>query len=190
MRGFFFLPVLIVVCFIALFGSFFAYKPLLRKYNGIMGPGKAYFVTCGLLLVVAVIVSLVQAGINGSKVSAGEVILTIVIALLAAAYIAYLMIAKCTTVAQRIFLPFAAVFIAFGWSWRFLGAIFLKIPMNSDIGKEKKTVFPEYLTSPEGDSFRKVYEGSETADYECGKTGARVQFRDVDFDEGYPTGWR
>ncbi len=181
------MAILIIVVILAMLASLFGYARLRRAYNGVIGVPGSYFATIGLMLTVYMIIGLFQPK---TEVGAGiaEIIFTIAVAIIAIGYLVFVMLCKCNTLAQKIFLPFAVVLIAFGWCWRLLGAIFMKIPMQVDMG-EKKAAFPEMLRSPDGDDYRKINDSGEQADYECSRTGKRVHFWWSDFEDGCPTGW-
>ncbi len=123
------MTVLIIIAAVAMLVSLFGYARLRRAYNGVIGVPGSYFATIGIMLVVYMII-----GLFGPKTEVGagvaEIITTIVVGIIAIGYLVYVMLCKCKTVAQRIFLPIAVVLIAFGWCWRLLGAIFMKIPME------------------------------------------------------------
>ena len=158
--------------------SLFGYKSFRRKYVGIIGVGGSYLILLGLMLLVTGIVQL----INGAP-SKTELVITLVLAVLAILYMVFVIVVKCKTVAQRIFLPLVAGFI-----WKLLAAIVFRTPLNSGIEAPAST-FPQKLRSPEGDDYILVNATAELANYSCSKTGATVQFHAADFEDGNPTGW-
>lgn len=178
--------VLIAIAVIAMLGGAFFYNPLRRKMAGIVGVGGSYLILIGIMLLITCIAMI----FGGEKIGANgvEIVVTIIFMVLTLGYMVFIMITRCNTVMQKIMLPFAAILIGMGFAWRLLALLILHIPMEN--GKTAKTsVFPRAITSPEGERFTIENEGTDIATYYCARTGARVQFRDCDFDEGYPTGW-
>ncbi|MBR6790548.1 MAG: hypothetical protein IKM31_06760 [Oscillospiraceae bacterium] len=167
----------------------FGYNAFRRKMYGIIGVPGSYFSLIGMMLIVLLIGQLFSGGEVGASI--GEIIGYVVLALVFLAYMIYVMIVRCDTVGQRIMLPFMAALIAFGFVWRFLAALLLHIPMGNGSPAEVKSVFPEYLRSPDGETFRKEREGSDTCEYYCSRTGERVTFHSAGAgDEGFlPAGW-
>ncbi len=157
-----------------------------RKVYGIIGVGGSYFVLLGIISLVMLIGQLVT---NFGNVQFGELIVYIVFALGGVGYLVFLMIFSCDTVGMRIFLPFAAVFIAMGFVWRFMLSLLLHIPMGSGEPEKKGVTFPATIYSSQGEMFTLENDSGDNATYYCSKTGERVHFRDCDFDDTTPTGW-
>ncbi|MGM9593030.1 MAG: hypothetical protein ACI3U8_01615 [Candidatus Onthomonas sp.] len=182
------MAILIALAVVAMLGGAIFYNPLRRKMAGIIGVGGAYVVLIGIMLLVACFTQLF--GGPNVETNVTEIIVSVVFMVIAIGYMIYVMLTRCTTVAQRIALPFVACLIGLGFAWRLLAAIVLHIPMES--GKtEKKSSFPASMMSPEGEYFTLENDSGDNATYYCPRTGERAHFRDADFDEGFfPTGWR
>lgn len=176
--------ILMILAGIVMLAGAIFYNPVRKKMAGIIGVGGSYFVLLGVLLIINF-----KEVIGEAKDNKVVIIVPIVFILIAIAYLVFAML-RCETVGQRIFLPFAACLIGFGFAWRLLGAIVFHIPMES--GKvEKASAFPYSIESPEGENFTLEDDSGDNAAYYCSRTGQRAQFRDVDFEDGgCPTGWR
>ena len=122
---------LLILCAVFMVGGFVAYNPLRRKMDGIIGVGGAYFILIGILMLFASIGQIAGTISGTSNVSALEIILGIAVAVAGLGYMVIVMLSRCQTAGQRILLPFAAMFIGFGFCWRLLAAIFLHMPMES-----------------------------------------------------------
>lgn len=109
-----------------------SYNKVRQKWGRIIGVFGSYMVLMGLMLLVEVIRSLF-ALITGNKnafgAGAGEIILMVIIMIACLGYMAMCM-RKCSTVKEKILLPFAACMIGLGFCWRLLGSIVLHIPMS------------------------------------------------------------
>lgn len=177
--------ILMIILGIIMIVSAVCYNPIRRKTAGVIGVGGSYFFLLGVVL-------LINFGQVVEEMKDRKVMMIIPILFILAAfgYIILAMITRCNSVAQRIFLPFAACLIGFGFAWRLLGAIVLHIPMES--GKAEKTsAFPNSVYSPDGENFTLENDSGDNATYYCTRTGQRAHFRDVDFEDGgCPTGWR
>lgn len=184
--------ILMVILFIFTLTGVFGYNSLRRKFAGIIGVGGSYVILLGVMLVVMIPGS-IAARFRGEELAAstGEIILTIVIALLCLAYMAYVILTRCETKAQKIMLPFVACMIGAGFCWKLLGAIFLHMPMesgNSDTGSSDFK-FPQRLVDPQGNFYELMNAGGDNANYHCSKTGQTVLFYSCDFIDGLPNGW-
>lgn len=122
---------LLILCAVFMVGGFVAYNPLRRKMDGIIGVGGAYLILLGILMLFASIGQIAGTISGASNVSALEIILGIAVAVSGLGYMVIVMLSRCQTAGQRILLPFAAMFIGFGFCWRLLAAIFLHMPMES-----------------------------------------------------------
>lgn len=178
---------LVVVAVVAMLAGAIFYNPLRRKVDGIIGVGGAYIILVGVLLLVMTIGNLF--GLSSGETQASDLIVAIVFLVLSIAYTVYVMICKCETVMQRVTLPFIAALIGMGFCWRLLMKIFLHVPMaggNSSGGSG----FPQYIKSPKGETYRLVHSSSTHVNYECSRTGDKVQFTLNASDElALPAGW-
>lgn len=178
--------ILIAIAVIAMLGGAIFYNPLRRKMSNIIGVGGSYMILIGIMLLVVSIVELFTR--SESKSSTMETVISIIFMVLCLGYMVYVMLARCNTAAQRIWLPFAACLIGLGFCWRFLAALILHIPMES--GKAQQVVFPAVLYDPSENEFRLQSNSGDHADYYCRATGQSVQFWEADLAEGLPSGWR
>lgn len=178
--------VLIIVAMACMFGGFFGYNSLRRKYAGIMGIPGAYLILIGLMLLVSLIGSLFMDGPEGSA-TLMEKVMTIIIMLLGLAYMVYVIVVKCETKAQKIMLPFAALMIGFGFVWRLLAAIVLHMPMES--GKVETASFPSAMRDSGGDVWELISNNDVYAEYRCARTGERREFGIGEFSNGKPFGF-
>lgn len=110
------------------------FKKLRRKWAHIMGVFGSYVIFMGLMLVVQIIASLI-ALITGSEEAFGaggaEIVFMIIVMVVCLGYMVICMM-KCSTVKERIMLPFAASMIAAGFIWRLLGSIIFHTPISDD----------------------------------------------------------
>lgn len=180
--------VLIGIAVLAALASLFAYNPMRRKMAGIVGVGGAYVILVGLMTLVMV-VGQVVTGNAGTNVPIGEVITEAVVALVCVGYMVYVMLTRCHTTGQKVLLPVASVLIGFGFCYRLVWALITHAPVGGEQASPED-VFPETITSPEGESFRREWAAGEHAGYWCARTGQKVQFWTYDFkDGGCPSGW-
>ena len=123
-------PIIVIgiISAVCVLTSLIGYKAFRRKYAGIIGVGGSYLILLGLMLLVTGIVQLIKGAPSQS-----ELVITLVLAALAMLYLVFVIVVKCKTVAQRIFLPFVAIFIAVGFIWRLLAAIVLRIPDRKSV---------------------------------------------------------
>lgn len=184
------MEILIPVLLIFIVGSFFLYNTVRRKYREIIGVGGSYLLATGLILLIALIVAIFSPEMRNSM-EGGVVglIIYIVLALAAVAYLVFVMLIKCKNVAQRIMLPFAVLIMAFGFATRFLASIFLHLPMES--GKEEEEeIFPRFIEDDNGNKWELMNHGVDNATYYCQKTSEQRFFYKSDFKEGLsPTGF-
>ena len=180
---------LLIVAVVLMLIGFFGYNPLRRKYAGVIGVGGSYFILLGLLLLVSSVGQIARMIAGDSKTSTLEIILGLVVMLVCLAYMVYVMLTRCETVAQRILLPFVACLIGFGFCWRLLGAIIFHMPIES--GKHTGgAVFPPVLYDNYENRFELLNAGGDNATYRCHKTGQDVLFYESDLSDGLPNGWR
>ena len=178
--------ILVVLACLAMLGGAIFYNPLRRRMSGIIGVGGAYIVLIGVMLVIMCIGQLFGAA--GAAANGTEIVMSVVFMVLALGYMVFVMLTRCSSASERILLPFAACLIGLGFAWRLLGAIVLHIPMKN--GKtERKSVFPASIIAPDGETFTLENDSNDHATYYCSRTGQRAQFRDADFEDGFPTGW-
>ena len=123
---------LIIFAIVLMVVGYFGYNPLRKKWAGIIGVGGSYIVLLGVGLLVMMIGSLISL-ITGGSTEGGivEVIISVIAMLLCLAYMVYVMLTRCETIAQRILLPFVACLIGFGFCWRLLASIVFHAPMES-----------------------------------------------------------
>lgn len=120
------------VAFIFVIVGTMRYDKLRRKWARIIGVGGAYVILIGIMLLVEIIVSLF-ALISGNKdafAGAGETILLVIVMMACMAYMVICMM-KCSTVKERLMLPFAACMIGAGFCWRLIGSIVFHTPMSN-----------------------------------------------------------
>lgn len=123
--------IIVLVLFFGIFGAIF-YNGLRRKVFGVIGVGGSYLATIGIMCFVTLAISLFD---KKSHPSVMDVLGLLVIGADCVAYLVYIMITRCNSVAQRVMLPFIALFIAFGFCERFLLGMLLKIPMGDGTPK-------------------------------------------------------
>lgn len=182
------IAVLIGIAVAAMLGGAIFYNPLRRKMMGVIGVGGSYLILIGIMCLVMMIGQLIQGNAKANA-SATEIVITILFMIAALGYMVFVMITRCRTAIQRVMLPFAAVLIGFGFCWRFLAALVLHIPMENGKTAAKKAAFPSAILSSSGERFELENDSGDNATYYCPKNGQRAQFRDVDFEDGYPAGW-
>lgn len=183
--------VLLVLCIVLMFGGFFGYNSLREKWAGVVGVGGCYIILLGIMLLISLIGSLISLitgkGSTGAS-SAVEVILVIVAMLACVGYMVHVMLTRCTTVAQRVMLPFVACLIGFGFCWRLLASIVLHMPMES--GKQETPKYAKNIMDRDNNMYYLIQEGADQATWYCQKTGQQVTFYDSDLSEtGAPYGW-
>lgn len=120
--------IMLALCLVGTIG----YNGLRRKWAGIIGVGGAYVILLGIMLLIGSVGTLVQ-WIAGQEVhtSAGEMIGTVIVAVLCLAYMAMVIVGRCETTAQKVMLPLAACLIGAGFIWRLLLAVVAHVPMDS-----------------------------------------------------------
>lgn len=174
---------------IMLAGAIF-YNKLRAKFYGIIGVGGSYMATIGIMVLVMLIPSI----FGGGFASITELIVAIIFMLIGVGYLVYVMIARCDTVMQRVFLPIVAVMIAFGFCWRLLFAIIFKIPMGNGAPETSENSaapsFPSSVVDDQGETWYLTSSSGDHAEYECRKTGARNTFWYTGDYVNFPTGWR
>lgn len=173
-----------LILIFAVFGAI-SFNHLRRNWYGVLGVGGAYVIVIGIMLLVALLASLFGGGESGMPMV--EMITMIVIMVAALAYMVFVMLVRCKSVKQKIFLPFVALLLGFGFAIRLVMAIVLRVPMES--GKPAEAAFPDVIYDPQGEQYRLQNAGGENATYYCSRTGQSVTFRDTDFSDGFPTGW-
>ncbi len=154
-----------------------------RKMAGIIGIGGSYIILLGIMLLATAIIQTI-----GGAPSQQELVITYVLAGLAMLYMVFVIVFKCKTVGQRIFLPIVAILIALGFIWRLIAAIVFKTPITKPEPVASK--FPANITDPDGNYYVLRNVSGDYATYDCAKTGGSVQFHTADFEGGVPTGWR
>lgn len=180
---------LMPILLIFILGGFFLYNPIRRKWSGIIGVGGSYLLATGMILVMGLIGAIFSASIRESmEGGVAAWIFYIVLALLTIAYLVYVMLTRCTTMAQRIMLPFVVLIIAFGWATRMMASIFLHMPMESG-NKEEETEFPKFIYDTDDNPWECINNGLDNANYYCQKTGETRMFYISDFDMGAPSGF-
>ncbi len=181
--------ILLIIGFVFTVVGICSYNSLRRKYAGIIGVGGSYLVATGIFMLIGTISDILRKITGGeTRSNTMETVLAIIFAAIGILYLLYVMFTKCTTVKQRIFLPFVALMIAFGFCFRLVLSIFFHIPMEA--GEQQNVKFAEVLIDPNGDAFRRESDSGDHADYYCSKTGQRVQFWETDLYGGAPQGWR
>ena len=168
----------------AVFGAIF-YNSLRRNWYGVLGVGGSYFIVIGLMLLVSLLATWFGKGEVG--MARAEMITMIVIMIAALGYMVFLILVRCKSVKQKIFLPVVALLMGFGFAIRLMMALVLRIPMGD--GKPAASVFPKIVYDPQGEQYRLQNNSGDHATYYCQKSGQSVQFRDVDFEDGLPGGW-
>lgn len=164
------------------------YNKLRAKYYGIIGVGGSYFAAIGVMGAFMLIGSLL-AGEFTVGVSPVEAIMTLIFMLAGLGYLVYVMIVRCKTVAQRVFLPLVAVMIAFGFCWRLLLSIVFKVPMSNG-APESAAKFPARLTDDQGETWELQHDSGDHADYRCRKNGNTVTIWYTGDYVNLPAGWR
>lgn len=160
------------------------YNKLRTKYYGILGVGGSYMALIGIMM----LVSLIGTLFGGGGFNSAELVVGIIFMLIGLGYLAYVMIVRCNTVMQRVFLPLVAVMIAFGFCWRFVLALIFKIPMSN--GAPATPKFPATVIDDQGETWYMMSDSGDHAEYECRKTGARNTFWVTGDYVNFPTGWR
>lgn len=182
--------VLIAIAVILVLASAIFYNPLRRKVYGIIGVGGSYFATLGIMTFFMFIGTLISLFAGGGVGDVTEFIVCIVFMLIGVGYLVYVMLTRCDTVMQRILLPFIAIMIAFGFCWRFLFALLLRVPMETNASLAANAVkFAELVRDPQGETWRRQGDGTGDAEtYACAKTGETARFV---YTGGYylPNGW-
>ena len=133
--------ILVLVNFAVLAYGVFGYKSLRLKWNGILGVGSSYFILLGLMAACSVVGGLIgMIGKNGSAPKFVELIVLLIFAVIGA--LLYLgAAASCATTGQKIGVLFAAIFIAYGWTLRFIWALITRSSMYdpaADIAKQEE----------------------------------------------------
>lgn len=132
------------------------YNKLRRKWKNIIGVFGSYIILLGIMLFVMTIISLmniITGNENGTVIvdGIGETVLIVIIIIACLGYMVMCM-RKCSTVKEKILLPFAACMIGLGFCWRLLGSIVFHIPMYNgseeasgefDIGKMPNIIFDD-----------------------------------------------
>lgn len=175
--------ILIGLAVVLMLGGGIFYNKLRAKVYGIIGVGGSYMATIGIML----LVSLIPTIIGGGFASITELIVAIIFMIIGVGYLVYVMIVRCTTVAQRILLPIIAVMIAFGFCWRFILSLIFKIPMGN--GAPETVKFPKTLVDDQGETWTLLSDGNDHAEYQCRKTGAQTTIWYTDY-LNLPQGWR
>lgn len=183
------MEILIIFAVILVIVGFARYNALRKKWAGIIGVGGSYLILIGVMCLVMLIGEVVNR-VRGSAYvadSTGEVVMTIVVVVLCALYTAYVMIARCKTVGQRIMLPIVACLIGGGFCFRALASLVFHIPMES--GEQETPDFPQYLYDSDENPWELMNSGSDNANYYCQKTGETRTFYISDFASGSPAGF-
>ncbi len=173
---------------IAVFGGAIFFNKLRCKMYGIVGVGGSYVILMGIMLLCSLLLQLFtdSDGIANSKT---ELLGASIVMVVCLGYMVFVMLTRCDSALQRILLPFAACMIGGGFILRLLCAIVLHIPMGDGVPETAAAVFPHSIISPDGETFELENDSGDNATYYCSRTGQRAHFRDVDFTDGFPTGW-
>lgn len=60
----------------------------------------------------------------------------------------------------------------------------------NEVRRAQEYHFPQWLTAPDGESFRREWVAGDRAGYWCARTGMKIEFHADDFKDGrYPYGW-
>lgn len=161
------------------------------QYYGIIGVGGSYLGLLGI----AMLAELIAVLFGQSEATATNIIVGIIFMLVGIGYLVFVMLTRCETVMQRVFLPIVAVMIAFGFCWRFLLSLIFRIPVGSgepeNIESESSGYsFPYTVYDEKGETWERTYSDGEKAEYRCAKTGECRSFRyDGEFSP-FPNDWR
>ena len=183
------MELLMPVLFIFILGGFFLYNPVRKKYSSIIGVGGSYLVAIGLILVISLICSIFSPSMRESMDGGvAGLIIYIVLALVTIAYLAFIMMTRCTTVTQRVMLPFVILIIAFDFATRMLASLVFHIPMES--GQNNEFEFPKFIYDDAENSWELMNSGADNATYYCQKTGetSKMLYKS-DFEYGAPSGF-
>ena len=106
--------------------SLIMFKKVYAAYAGIMSVGSAYLITVSMIGIIGLLATL----FSGKGVAAiGEVIAFLIVA--AIGIFKFISAeAKCTSTKQRVLLPFAAIMLAIGVSWKFVYALITHSSMD------------------------------------------------------------
>lgn len=185
--------VLIALAVVLMLGGGIFYNKLRTKFYGIIGVGGSYMATIGIMMLGALIGSI----FGGGGFASAELVVGIIFMVIGIGYLVYVMIVRCSTVMQRVFLPIVAIMIAFGFCWRLLLAIFLKIPMGNGAPEEQEAPatqatgrFPSAVYDDQGQTWYLLSDSGDHADYQCRNTGACYTFWYTGDYINFPAGWR
>lgn len=180
------MEILIGIAVVVMLAGGIFYNKLRSAFYGVIGVGGSYMATIGIMFLFACIGAL----FGGGGFETTELVIGIIFTLIGIAYLAYVMIVRCKTVMQRVFLPLVAVMIAFGFCWRLLFAIIFKIPMGNGAPAESAAPkFPAALTDDQGETWELRSDSADQAEYQCRKTGNRITIWYTDY-VNLPSGWR
>ena len=122
--------VIVVICIL----GFIFFNNLRSSWANIIGIGGSFVILIGLVSAVACVLLLVTGVKEGTLFSLEGAGAALVAALLAAVcifYMLHVMLNRCSTMAQRIMLPFVAYLLAAAFVWRLAAAVLLHLPMSS-----------------------------------------------------------
>ena len=162
------------------------YNKLRVKYYGIIGVGGSYMALIGIMM----LVSLIGTLFGGDGFNSAELVVGIIFMIIGLGYLVYVMIARCNTVMQRVFLPLAAAMIAFGFCGRFMLMLIFKVPMSSGASETTAFQFPATVHDNLGETWELQHSDSEKAEYRCRKNGDRTTIWCTGGYLNIPSGWR
>lgn len=180
-----FMAIVIGLAVVIMIAGGIFYNKLRAAYYGIIGVGGSYMALIGIMMLCILIGTI----FGGAGFNAAELITGIIFMLIGLGYLVYAMISRCHTTMQRVLLPLVAVMIAFGFCWRFLLMLVIKVPM-SDGSPAAKPDFPQTVTDDKGESWDLELSGDERAEYRCRKTGERQTFSVSNGQVHFPGIWR
>lgn len=160
------------------------------QYYGIIGVGGSYLGLLGI----AMLVELIAVLFGQSEATATNIIVGIIFMLVGIGYLVFVMLTRCETVMQRVFLPIVAVMIAFGFCWRFILSLIFRIPVGSGEPENTETQssgysFPYTVYDEKGEAWERSYSSGDRAEYRCRKTGeSRSFWYDGEFSP-FPNDW-
>lgn len=182
------MAILIALAVILMLAGGIFYNKLRASVYGIIGVGGSYMATIGIMMLFLLLTSLFTWTLPVANIT--ELIVSIIFMLGGVGYLVYVMLTRCQTVMQRVLLPFIAVMIAFGFCWRFVLMLVLKIPMGNGEPAAAEAKFPASLTDDQGELWRLQSDSGDHADYYCPKTGSTTTVWYTGDYVALPAGWR
>lgn len=156
--------------------------PKLRdNWSGIIGIPGAYLTATAIVAVVWLLIGCVGI-LFGNKVDPVSIVTLIIMALLCAIPL-FNGLKKCETTKEKVMMPFVCIMLAFGFVWRVLMFIFMRVPIDSGSKVEDKSYgyFPEVVYDDNGVAFSKMSEASGTAFYR-NNDGIQVELKLTDLN--------